>query len=229
MKPKLLLFDIDGTILSAHDAPRKAMSSVLAKRYIDFRYDRDYDFSGRTDPQIVEHLLRFDGRECTEPIIEEILHEFCLELAKEINNGQTPVLYPGIPDLIRTLHDLDGVFLGLVTGNVSEGARIKLEAARLNDYFSIGGFGDDSKDRNELPPIATKRAESHFQKCFEAEDIWIIGDSIYDVECAQKNNLRCLAVGTGKTSNEKLKSANPEFYVNDLSDVAAIKDILVNC
>jgi phosphoglycolate phosphatase-like HAD superfamily hydrolase len=229
MKPKLLLFDIDGTLLSAHDVPRKAMSTVLAGRFNNFRYDRDYDFSGRTDPQIIEHLLRHDGRECTETIVEEILHEFCLELEKEIYNGQPPVLHPGVSELIQNFNELDDVFLGLVTGNVSEGARIKLEAAGLNIYFSIGGFGDDSKDRNELPPIATKRAETHFQTSFEPENIWIIGDSIYDVECAQKNNLRCLAVGTGKTSSDKLKSANPEFFVNDLGDVAMIKDILTNC
>jgi phosphoglycolate phosphatase-like HAD superfamily hydrolase len=227
MNPKLILFDIDGTLMSAHGIPKKAMVSVLARRYHTFRYDQMYDFSGRTDPEIIEHLLQYDDREFSITLIKEILGEFCIELEKEFDNGQKPEIHPGVERLIQKLDGIANVFLGLVTGNVSEGARIKLEAVDLHKYFPIGGFGDDSKDRNDLPPIAKKRAEIHFNKLFELKNIWIIGDSIYDIKCAQKNELRCLAVSTGKTSKDDLFAADPEFLENDLSDLDRIHKILI--
>jgi phosphoglycolate phosphatase-like HAD superfamily hydrolase len=228
MNPKLLLFDIDGTLLSAHGVPKIAMATVLERRYQCFEYDTNYDFSGRTDPQIVEHLLKYDNREYSEDLTDEILGEFCIELNKEIVNGKKPVIHPGVCDLVEKLSITENVYLGLVTGNVSEGARIKLEAVDLQTYFPIGGFGDDSKDRNELPPIAKLRAEKYFSTKFLSNDIWIIGDSIYDVECAQKNGLRCLAVATGKTSKDKLIEANPEFIEEDFSDLDKIQHVLIN-
>jgi HAD superfamily hydrolase (TIGR01549 family) len=228
MYSKLLLFDIDGTLLSAHGAPKKAMAAVLARRYQHFHYDQNYDFSGRTDPQIVEHLLMHDYREYSDNLIQEILRDFCVELEIEVKNGQKPEVHPGVRNLIKELDRLSNVYLGLVTGNVSEGARIKLKSVNLDSYFPIGGFGDDSKDRNHLPPIAKRRAEAHFKKKFESNNIWIIGDSIYDIECAQKNDYRCLAVPTGKTRKEKLLAANPEFIEDDLSDIEKIMDILVH-
>jgi phosphoglycolate phosphatase-like HAD superfamily hydrolase len=228
MNPKLVLFDIDGTLLTAHGAPKKAMASVLVRRYQRFHYDQNYDFSGRTDPQIVEHLLRHDNREYSDNLIQEILREFCVELEIELKNGKKPEIHPGVRNLIQELERFPKVYLGLVTGNVSEGARIKLQAVNLDRYFPIGGFGDDSKDRNDLPPIAKRRAEAHYNNKFESNNIWIIGDSIYDIECAQKNDYRCLAVPTGKTPKEKLLAAHPEFIEEDLSDIEKIKDILVH-
>jgi len=227
MNPKLLLFDIDGTLLSAHGIPKKAMANVLAKRYSNFQYDQLYDFSGRTDQEIIEHLLHYDNRDFSETLIHEILSEFCIELEKEIMNGQPPEIHPGVNRLLPKLGNIENVFLGLVTGNVSEGARLKLEAVDFQQYFQIGGFGDDSKDRNDLPPVAQNRAEKHFNITFKSDDIWIIGDSIYDISCAQENGFRCLAVSTGKTSKEKLAAANPEFLVDDLSDLELIRKILI--
>jgi phosphoglycolate phosphatase len=228
MKPKLLLFDIDGTLISARGIPRKAMATVLSNRYSNFRYDDSYDFSGRTDPQIIEHLLQYDHRDFSDVLVVDILAEFCCELEKEFYDGYKPEIHPGVEELILSLNKTKDVFLGLVTGNVSEGARIKLESADLQHYFPIGGFGDDSKDRNELPPIAQKRAEYHYDKFFEPENIWIIGDSVYDIGCSQTNGLRCLAVSTGKTSKEDLSLANPEFMENDLSDLERIQEILLH-
>jgi phosphoglycolate phosphatase-like HAD superfamily hydrolase len=227
MNPKLLLFDIDGTLLTARGVPKKAMATVLSRRYLKFRYDVSYDFSGRTDPQIIEHLLQYDNRDFSDDLIKEILEEFCIELEKEFYDGQKPEIHPGVQVLIPQMRKKEHVFLGLVTGNVSEGARIKLEAAEMHHYFPIGGFGDDSKDRNELPPIAQKRAESHYNKIFEPENIWIIGDSVHDIKCAQINGLRCLAVSTGYTSKEDLEAVYPEYLENDLSDLNRISKILL--
>jgi beta-phosphoglucomutase-like phosphatase (HAD superfamily) len=90
MKPKLLLFDIDGTLISARGIPKKAMATVLARRYSTFQYDQSYDFSGRTDPEIIEYLLRYDNREFSDTLIKEILRDFCIELEKEFFDGHRP-------------------------------------------------------------------------------------------------------------------------------------------
>ena len=227
MIPRLLLFDIDGTLLSARGMPKKAMSKVLSRRYSGFNYDVSYDFSGRTDPQIIEHLLKYDNREVSDNLVTEILHDFCNELEREISDGQKPEIYPGVGSLIQRMEIMENIYLGLVTGNVSRGARIKLESAGLDHYFPVGGFGDDAKDRDQLPPIARKRAEIHYHTIFKPENILIIGDSVHDISCARNNGFRCLAVSTGKTSKEDLAAANPDFLESDLSEVEKIQDILV--
>ena len=226
--PKLFLFDIDGTLISARGLPKIAMGNVLKRRYECFTYDSDYDFSGRTDPEIIESLLKFDNREFNDDLIREILHEFCLELQSQFTQNAAPKIHPGVNVLIDQLHSMSDVFLGLVTGNIAEGARIKLEAANLRKYFPIGGFGDDSKHRSDLPPIAKARAEGFYGVQFRSENTWIIGDSIHDITCAQENNLRCLAVATGWTTRETLSQKNPEYLETDLSNFNRIIEILLS-
>jgi phosphoglycolate phosphatase-like HAD superfamily hydrolase len=227
MKPKLLLFDIDGTLISARGIPKIAMGKVLSQKFPDIKYDHSYDFSGRTDPEIIEYLLGYDDIKITDHLEEEILRDFCIELETMFMNNQKPLILPGVYELMKELVLQENVYLGLVTGNISEGARIKLEAAGLYQYFPIGGFGDDSKDRNDLPPIASERASNYYGKDFAARDTWIIGDSIHDIRCAHNNNIRCLAVLTGWTSRETLAAGNPEFLVNDLADSEKIQEILL--
>lgn len=226
MNPKLFLFDIDGTLLSARGLPKIAMANVLKRRYKSFTYDRKYDYSGRTDPEIIEYLLQFDKREYNDSVIEDILHEFCLELQRQFVDNHAPTIHPGVNDLLAQLNVINNAYLGLVTGNSTEGARIKLEAVNLHDYFPIGGYGDDSKYRTDLPPIATARAEEYYNVKFNPNDIWIIGDSIYDIICAKENNLRCLAVATGWTPRKQLSEKEPEYLETDLSDYKRILDIL---
>jgi phosphoglycolate phosphatase len=227
MEPKLLLFDIDGTILSARGVPRIVMNKVLSRRYKSISYDQNYDFSGRTDPEIIEHLLNFAEVDFSIKDINQILLDFAPALEKEFQNNHQPYLLDGVKKLLATLLNTEGVYLGLVTGNISEGARIKLESVGLSQHFPIGGFGDDSKHRVELPPIAQRRAEEYYGIDFSKSHIWIIGDSIYDIKCAEMNNLRCLAVASGKTSKNILASAKPEFLEDNLSDTQSILNILL--
>jgi phosphoglycolate phosphatase-like HAD superfamily hydrolase len=221
-KQKLLLFDIDGTLISTHGIPRKAMSRVLKRRYGDFDYDTGFNFSGRTDWEIVEHLLTYADRHAGTDEIHEILDEFTGELEKEMQNGEKPLIHPGVEALLEELHVNDDLLLGLVTGNVSEGARIKLSAAGLYHFFPVGGFGDDARLRRRLPGFAIRRAKEFYQCQLENRDIWIIGDSIHDIDCAQANDLRCLAVCTGWTNQKELEKMNPEFLVDSLEDYQKI-------
>lgn len=227
-KQKLLLFDIDGTLISAHGIPRKAMSRVLKRRYGDFDYDTGFNFSGRTDWEIVEHLLTYDNRPAGAAEVHEILNEFTSELEKEMQNGEKPLIHPGVHALLEQLHMDDDFLLGLVTGNVSEGARIKLSAAGLYHFFPVGGFGDDAPLRRSLPEFAIKRAKDLYQCELENRNIWIIGDSIYDIDCAQANNLRCLAVCTGWTARKELLKMEPEFIFDTLQDYRNVISLFLN-
>lgn len=229
MDPILLLFDIDGTLISARGMPRKAMSRVLKRRYENFKYDTDFNFSGRTDWEIVEHLLLFDRRIVSGKTVADILDEFADELQTVLRNGRKPIIHPGVCDLLQELDHRENAFLGLVTGNISRGARIKLIAAGLHEYFPVGSYGDDAKNRRELPKIAIERAAEYYKTSFDRDNIWIIGDSIHDIDCAKVNNLRSLAVCTGWTSYTELKDEQPEFLVDDLSDVNNILHILLKC
>jgi phosphoglycolate phosphatase len=226
--PRLILFDIDGTLISSHGIPRQAMSQVLKKRFPDFLYDDSFDFSGRTDWEIVEHMLLFDHRPVTKELVFQIFDDFADELEVQLLNGKKPVSYDGIMNLLVRLQEKDDVFLGLVTGNIQSGARIKLQAAGLDNFFAVGGYGDDAKNRNELPPIAIRRAGKFYRQNFETVNTWIIGDSIYDISCARSNSLRCLAVSTGWTKYEELQKEAPDYLFRDLAATEDVFELLVS-
>jgi phosphoglycolate phosphatase-like HAD superfamily hydrolase len=227
MQNKLLLFDIDGTILSTHGIPRIAMGNVLDTLYQNFNYDEKFSFSGRTDWEIIEHLLNFDNRQITPGLVKNIMHSFVKELQIHLQNGKPPFVFDGVRDLLNDLSQMPHVYLGLVTGNIIKGAQIKLSLANLWNYFDTGGFGDDARNRSDLPPIAINRAQEFYKTDFIEQDVWIIGDSEHDISCAKDNQLRSLAVSTGWTDHEVLAELEPDYLVTDFADVAAIKNILL--
>src|SRR5687768_7789642 len=156
---RLVLFDIDGTLLTDRGASRDAFAAALAGVY---GYAGDlarYDFSGRTDPQITHMVLRDTGLgpEEIEREMPRLWELYLTGLARNATRDRIRVM-PGIPDLIETLHAHRDVSLALLTGNIEAGARLKLGGAELNPYFPFGAFGSDSADRTQLPPIAIRRA-----------------------------------------------------------------------
>jgi phosphoglycolate phosphatase-like HAD superfamily hydrolase len=162
----------------------------------------------------------------TGELIFQIFNDFASELEIMLLNGKKPVIHQGILELLQKLHEADEIFLGLVTGNTQSGARIKLKIAGLYDFFGVGGYGDDAKNRNELPPLAVRRAEELYHREFDSADTWIIGDSIYDIRCARANDLRCLAVSTGLTGYEQLHEEKPDFLFENLADSGQIVKLL---
>jgi phosphoglycolate phosphatase len=129
---------------------------------------------------------------------------------------------PGIRALVDALHAREDVVLALLTGNIERGARLKLGAPRLNDYFPFGAFGSDSADRTELPPIAVQRASDRLGHTFRGADVVIIGDSIYDVRCGVPYDATTIAVASGKTSAETLRAENPTFFFENVEDLGAV-------
>ena len=220
---RLVLFDIDGTLLTDCGASREAFGDALTAVY---GYDGDlsrYDFSGRTDPQIAHMVLRDAGFAATDidARITDLWDLYLAGLARNATPDRVRVM-PGIRELVSALHEHDDVALALLTGNIERGARLKLGGALLNDYFTFGAFGSDSADRTELPPIAVRRANEQLGMQFEGSDVVIIGDSIYDVRCGIPYEATTIAVASGKTHPDLLRAENPTFFFEDAADVEAV-------
>jgi phosphoglycolate phosphatase-like HAD superfamily hydrolase len=220
---KLVLFDIDGTILTDRGASRESFGHALHAVY---GYDGDlarYDFSGRTDPQIAHLVLRDAGwpSEQVERKLPRLWEVYLDGLARKATPERVRVM-PGVRELVDALHAHDEVVLALLTGNIEPGARLKLGGAALNDYFAFGAFGSDSADRTELPPIAVGRASQKLGMHFEGSDVVIIGDSIYDVRCGVPYQATTIAVASGKTSADILRAENPTFFFDSVENTSAV-------
>jgi phosphoglycolate phosphatase-like HAD superfamily hydrolase len=216
---RLVLFDIDGTLLTDRGAARDAFATALSEVY---GYAGDlsrYDFSGRTDPQIARTVLgdaNIDPGDMT-----SLWDVYLSELARNATRERVRAL-PGIRALVDALHAHGGVILGLLTGNIEPGARLKLGGAELNDYFPFGAFGSDSADRNELPPVAVQRASALHGHRFEGRDVVIIGDSIFDIRCGVPYDATTIAIASGKTPAETLRAEEPTFLFDSAEDVQAV-------
>ena len=229
---RLVLFDIDGTLLSAGRAARESVLAAIEEVY-GWRAEADaprrgrYDFSGKTDPQIVRELVQEEvGRERCEALLETVLSRYLGELERRLT-PEAVVPKPGIPELLRRLSAEPRVTLGLLTGNVEVGARLKLEPPGFNEYFAFGAFGSDSADRYQLPAVAVVRARRHSGREFSGKSIVIVGDSVHDVACGRPLGVRSVAVATGPTKAERLEAEKPDALLPDFSDVeAAIEAIL---
>jgi phosphoglycolate phosphatase-like HAD superfamily hydrolase len=228
MTHTLVLFDIDGTLLSAGRAARESVLAALAEVYgWESRNGRSHDFSGKTDPQIVRELVEADvGRERCEALMEKAharyLEEFARLLAPE-----AVVTKPGVPELLARLAAEPRVTLGLLTGNLERGARMKLEPPGLNPYFPFGAFGSDSADRYRLPAIALDRARQWSGRTHSGKSIVIVGDSVHDVLCGRPLGVRAVAVATGPTPAARLAETGPDALLESFADVDAAAEAIL--
>lgn len=219
---RLVLFDIDGTLVTDGGAAREAYAVALEAVY-GYRGElRRYDFSGRTDPQIT-HMVLGDAGFSGDAIDAAMprLWEHYLAALERSAPGRVREL-PGIHPLLETLAADGRAVLGLLTGNIEPGARIKLGNAALNDFFPFGAFGSDSARREELPPIAVERASRACGHRFEGRDVVIIGDSIYDVRCGVPHGATTIAIASGKTPADALRAENPDHFFASAEDRDAL-------
>lgn len=224
---RLVLFDIDGTLLSDHGAARDAYGRALREVY---GYDGDllrFDFSGRTDPQIT-HMVLGDAGLSRDAVEERMpaLWEIYLSGLAETATGRVAEL-PGIRELLHALRDEPRVTLALLTGNLERGAWIKLREAHLDEFFPFGAFGSDSESREDLPPIAVQRASQALGHHFRGRDVVIVGDSIYDVRCGVPHAATTIAIASGKTSAERLRAENPHHLFDSAEDTEALRVAIV--
>jgi len=220
MKRRLVLLDIDGTILLSAGAGKRAIFAALTPEVDDVAVWEGIRFDGKTDPQIVREMLEGAGRPApSRERIDALCHRYAGLLEEELAlNGHRTRVLPGIHVLIERLEQESCVVLGLLTGNISRGAELKLRAAGIApDRFVVGAYGSDAAARHELPPIAVARAEPHFGRRPSGEEIVIIGDTPADVTCGQSLGARAIAVATGSYSTDELLAAGAYAAFDDLS------------
>ena len=203
--PTFVLFDIDGTLVSVDGAGGRSLNRAMEDLLGIPNGFREINFAGKTDFQIIrEGLLRLDLAH-RDDLLRSLLDRYLVHLRKEIAIGRGHVK-TGAKELLYALWDSEDVYLGLLTGNVEAGARLKLKPFGLNQFFSVGAFGNDSEDRNLLLPFAVQRLLEVESVSVNYEDCVVIGDTPSDVECAQIHGASSLAVATGTFSLEMLEN-----------------------
>ena len=221
MHKKLLLFDIDGTLLTSGGAGERALRLGFRDR---FGIDDDLskvEIAGRTDSGIIRHMLASHRLPETPENIAAFFDGYLHHLAREI--PRTPGrLLPGILPLLEALKPRADIVLALLTGNLARGAEIKLRHYGVWHYFEFGAYADDHHDRNQLGHFAKARALAHHGVEFPAERIFVLGDTPHDITCARVIGARAIAIATGKFTRPDLTPHAPDFLFDDLGDVPAV-------
>jgi phosphoglycolate phosphatase-like HAD superfamily hydrolase len=215
----LVLFDIDGTLISAGDAPRRALEEALFAVYGTPGPATTLDFAGKTDPQIVRELLAIAGlpRERVEAGLSQALEAYVERLEPYLRDDPAARLLPGIADLVPRLAREPRAALGLLTGNVAPGARVKLARFGLWDHFALGAFGSDDGDRNRLPEVALGRAQERWGVRFPPQRIFVVGDTPLDIAAGRAIGAVTVAVDTGRPRGG-LAAHAPDHLFDDLTD-----------
>ena len=222
---RLLLFDIDGTLIHSGGAGFHALISTLKDRFgIDDDLE-DIEIAGMTDSGIVVSILKKHKIPVTNENVTAFLDGYVHHLSRELPRRKGRVL-PGILELLEKLRARPSVVLALLTGNISRGAQLKLEHYGVWHFFEFGAFADDHHDRNELGPFARSRAKEKHGREFSAGEIDVIGDTPRDIACGKALGARTIAVATGTWSREKLAAHQPDILIDDLSDVDRLIDTL---
>jgi phosphoglycolate phosphatase-like HAD superfamily hydrolase len=222
---RLLLWDIDGTLINTGAAGQHALVRATIER---FGGDGDLDgveIAGRTDTSIGHQILRKYGEPVTDENVHAFLNRYLDLLVEELPRRQGCVL-PGVRELVETASRQKHTTLGLLTGNLRRGAQLKLEHYHLWKFFPFGAFSDDHHDRNALGPCALGRAITETAIDFPPEQVDVIGDTGHDIACGKAFGARTIAVATGSWPRESLAKHEPDFLFDDLADVDEVKRIL---
>jgi phosphoglycolate phosphatase-like HAD superfamily hydrolase len=222
----LVLFDIDGTLLLTSGAGRRAITAAIAEELGGSRSPDRIRFDGKTDPQIVAELLETAGDRgsLTDERLDAICRRYVERLATELQQPTTStIVMPGVHRLLERLEQEPGVMLGLLTGNIAEGAALKLRSAGIDPKrFRVGAYGSDAAHRPHLPPIAADRAAPYFGRVPTGPEVVIIGDTPADIACGECINARAIAVATGGYTRADLLACRPYAVFPDLSDTERV-------
>ena len=217
---KLLLFDIDGTLLHANGSGRQAIEQALSETFERPISTEGVTFSGRTDPGIMRDILSQNSVPPTTPNIERAISAY-ESLVLNAGNPGDVTLIPGVRSLLDQLASRSDVTLALLTGNIRSMAFWKLQAVQLEPHFSFGAFGSDDGERRNLPPIAVRRAKEHTGRTFVGSDVVIIGDTQHDIQCGRGIGAFSVGVCTGSYSRDDLAPHRPNALFDTLQDADA--------
>jgi phosphoglycolate phosphatase-like HAD superfamily hydrolase len=228
---RILLFDVDQTLLWSGGAGSRAMRETFEQLYGIADGFRGIEFSGRTDVAIVRDAMRehgvLDGRpEDFPPELARFQQAYYALLPAVLQQVEGGRVLPGVRELLDALAARrDAARTGLATGNFRQAALMKLRHFRLDHHLDEGGFADDAEDRGELVGIAIRRVAGG--EAVAPADVWVIGDTPLDIAAARANGARALAVATGASSAADLRAAGADEAVDDLSDTARVLELLL--
>jgi phosphoglycolate phosphatase len=223
---KLLLFDIDGTLVHSGGAGKRAMERSFEKVYGIPNGLEAISLMGRTDPSILNQALERRNIPWKESEIERFREYYFFFLDEELDvPNPNKRLCAGILPLLSALDERPDLELGLLTGNWRYGAFLKLRSFGIEEYFPFGAFADDSEDRNKLVPVALERFKRHHDAEVSARQVYVIGDTPFDILCAKPYGCRTVAVATGIHTEEQLAVDKPDFVFRDLSVLNDVMEI----
>jgi phosphoglycolate phosphatase len=227
MNVSLLLWDIDGTLVDMDRAGERALVQLIKKIYEhDFHEKLPVDLRGRTDTAIMRDLLAHLRVEATPEAVEKFKNEYFALLPLTMPAGKAR-LQPGIREALEAVAAHPEIHQALLTGNLREGARLKLDHVGIWKYFEFGAFADDSANRNELGPFALRRAKEKLGIDFPPGRVWIIGDTPHDIACGHAIGARTIGVATGSFTVAELEACRPTRVFSDLSDTQALLGVVL--
>jgi phosphoglycolate phosphatase-like HAD superfamily hydrolase len=221
---RLVLFDIDGTILSSAGVASGIFAEALAEA-VGHPVPMDgYSMAGRTDRQIARELLRRAGAasDTLDRLIDQVLERYLERFAPALAASTRPRLFPGVRALVERLATDPDVLLGLLTGNLERGAAIKLTHFGLHHHFKLGAYGSDAEERRALVPIAIERAHALSGRRFAGREVIVIGDTPLDIDCGKAAGAATIAVATGPYPVAALAAHGPDALFTDLSDMGPV-------
>jgi len=220
---KLLLFDIDGTLLLSGGASRVALNRAFSHVFGYENGLQDVSMMGRTDPLIMKEVLdRHDlpWDENRMKTFQQVYYQF---LEQEMQNPETvKTRLPGIDRLLEILSKDEAFVLGVLTGNWEHGATIKLRHFNLQHYFQLGAYASDEAERHKLVPVALKKFEQRFQQTILPDNVYVIGDTPLDIIAARPHGVRTVAVATGYHDKESIQKENPDIIYDNFSDIEQV-------
>jgi phosphoglycolate phosphatase-like HAD superfamily hydrolase len=222
---KFILFDIDGTIMDSGGAGTRAMDTAFMELFSVRDAFQTIKMAGKTDMQILREGCELHSIDHSNGVIPEFYRIYAGHLKENMKSAGGHIK-PGIREALRELQAQKEFILGLLTGNIEEGARIKLDFFGLNDYFNIGAFGNDDEDRDRLLPIAVDKLFKRDFLHVSYRDCIVIGDTPRDISCSKPYGAFSVAVATGPYSAATLSNTGADVVLNDLSDTEAFMSIL---
>jgi len=226
MADSLLLWDIDGTLVFMDHAGERALLIAIKELYQrDLGTKLPVDLKGRTDTSITRDLIAHLGLPGSVEEEKRLQSAYLKHMPTTMPAGKSRVL-AGIHDALEAVHQHPEIHQALLTGNLVEGAKLKLSYLGIWHYFEFGAYADDSYDRNDLGPFALARAKEKLGIEFPPERVWIIGDTPHDIACGKAIGAKTIAVATGAFTVEQLAALNPTHTFADLSDTQALLDVI---
>lgn len=227
----IVLFDIDGTLLNSDGAGRSSMEAALQATF-GRSGPAGYRYGGKTDKLIVRETMRLEGFDdaTIDARMPEVMAHYLgglrAMLAAQARKART---LPGVVELLEAVETHVGLVLGLLTGNIVEGADAKLRAVSVDPQrFRVGAFGSDHEDRPMLPPIALQRASALLGRDVDGNELVIIGDTPADMTCGQGVGARAIGVATGGFAADELRAHAPRAVFGDLTDTARVLEAILD-